>query len=103
MYEILPTIGGLSAIFNNAFSQVVYIPLRELCRHFDGYDLVGMDRHACPALELPHNTFDYSNEALIKKMTATHHSYWTENNNFTPPQEWIDTMLKLHTIDKYVL
>jgi hypothetical protein len=101
--EILPTIGGFSAIFNNHFSQVIYIPLRELCRHFDGYDHVGMDRDAFPELELPHNTFDYSKDTLIKKMTTKHNSYWTENNTFTHPQEWIDTMISLHTIDKYVL
>jgi hypothetical protein len=101
--EIMPTIGGNSAIFNNAFSQVMYLPLRELCRHFDGYDHVFMDRGDCPLLELPDNTFDYSKEALIKKMTANHRSFNTKNNHFTPPQDWIDTVLSLHTIDKYVL
>jgi hypothetical protein len=62
-----------------------------------------MDCDSCPPLELPNNTFDYSKEALIKKITARHESYWTENNNFTPPQDWIDTILSLHTIDKYTL
>jgi len=74
-------------ILNNKLSQVIYIPLKELCCHFDGYVHVGMDRHACPLLELPSNTFDYFKDTLIKKMTATHHSYWTENNNFTTLQE----------------
>lgn len=96
-------LNGIPDYLNNKLSQVIYIPLKELCRHFDGYDHVGMDRSACPALELPSNIFDYSKETLIKKMTARHHSYWTENNNFTPPQEWIDIMLKLHSIDNYVL
>ena len=101
--EIIPTIGGYNGLFNNPLSQVVYAPLRELCRHFDGYDHVNMDRNACPPLELPNNTFEYSKEALINKMTAKHSSYWTENNDFTPPQDWIDTMLSLYTIDKYTL
>ena len=52
---------------------MVYVPLRELCRHFDGYDDVNMDRNACPPLRitLPNNTFEYSKEALIKKLQKT--------------------------------
>lgn len=96
-------LNGVNDMINNKLSQVIYIPLKELCRHFDGYDHVFMDRDACPPLELPTNTFEYSKDSLIKKMTAEHHSYWTANNDFTPPQEWIDIMLSLHTIDKYVL
>jgi hypothetical protein len=94
---------SLEDIFNNKLNQVIYIPLRELCRHFDGYDHVHMDRDACPLLELPHNTFKYTRELLIKKMTASHHSFCTENNDFTPPQDWIDTMLKLHNVSEYTL
>jgi len=96
-------LNGPDDFINNKLSQVIYIPLKELCRHFDGYDHVRMDRNACPPLELPSNTFNYSKDVLIKKMTANHSSYWTENNHFTPPQEWIDIMLSLHTIDEYTL
>lgn len=80
-------------------STARYVPLRELVRHFDGYDHVHMDRTACPPLKLPSNTFSYSKEALIKKMTASHHSFLTVNNNNPIPQEWIDVMLSLHPKD----
>jgi hypothetical protein len=96
-------LNGIPDILNNKLSQVIYIPLKEQCRHFDGYNHVGMDKIACPPLELPNNKFVYSKESLIKKMTANHSSYWTENNNFSPPLDWIETMLSLHTIDEYTL
>jgi hypothetical protein len=83
--------------------QTIYAPLKEMCRHFDGYDHVCMDRSACPRLELPSNTFDYSPETLLKKMTAPHYSFWTQNNTFAIPQEWFDINLKLHKIPSYTV
>ena len=84
---------------DNFLSMNNYIPLRELIRHFDGYDHVGMDRTACPPLKLPSNTFCYSKESLVKKMTAPHNSYLTLNNDHPIPQEWIDINLSLHPPD----
>jgi hypothetical protein len=81
---------------DNPLLQTIYVPLREMVRHFDGYDHVNMDITACPPLELPCNTFNYSKDVLIKKMTAYHNSAWTNNNNFQIPQEWIDINLSLH-------
>jgi len=80
----------------NPLFQTVYVPLRELVRHFDGYNHVNMDITACPPLEFPSNTFNYSKVSLIRKMTAYHNSYWTNNNNFQIPEEWIDINLSLH-------
>ena len=81
----------------NILNQTIYIPLREMVRHFDGYDHVNMDKKSCPPLILPINTFNYSNESLINKMTAYHNSAWTFNNNFIIPQIWIDINLSLHS------
>ena len=86
----------------NKFNQAIYTPLRELCRHFDGYEHVHITDD-CPALILPKNTFYYDNDTLIKKMTAQHDSNWTINNNFIIPQEWIDINISLHNIKEYTL
>ena len=80
---------------DNVFNQTIYVPLREMVRHFDGYNLF-TDNTICPALELPSNTFHYYKESLIKNMTAEHHTQWTVNNNFQIPQNWIDINLSLH-------
>jgi len=88
---------------DNPLSQIIYVPLREMCRHFDGYDHVDMELNACPRLELPSNTFYYSEENLINKMTAKHTSHWTNNNNFTIPQKWIEINLSLHNLNEYTL
>jgi len=88
---------------DNPLSQIIYVPLRELCRHFDGYGHVRMEQNSCPRLELPNNTFNYSKEVLIKKMTPYIISPWVENNNFTIPQEWIDINLNLHNIPEHTL
>jgi len=89
--------------FKDPLSQVIYIPLREMVRHFDGYGHVNMEKDACPRLELPTNTFNYSKENLIKKMTPYHKSQWESGNNFIIPQNWIDTNLSLHNINEYTI
>lgn len=88
---------------NNEFKQVIYVPLRELCRHFDGYEHVSI-KEECPALILPSNTFKYDKDTLIKKMISVHNSPWTLNNNFIIPQEYTDINIKLHeNINEYTL
>lgn len=89
--------------YDDPLMQVIYVPLRELVRHFDGYGHVSMDKHACPRLELPSNTFDYSKETLIKKMTPHHSSLWASDNHFIIPQEWIDINLSLHNISEHIV
>ena len=81
---------------DNPLLQTIYVPLREMVRHFDGYDHASMDRRACPPLELPSNTFNYSKESLKKKILANHSSHWTQNNHYQIPQKWIDINLSLH-------
>lgn len=83
---------------DNPLNQVIYIPLRELCRHFDGYEHVGMKGFE---LELPSNTFHYDDVSLISKMTAPHQSPWTRNNPFNLPLEWVATNLQLHRTSEH--
>jgi hypothetical protein len=80
----------------NTLKQVIYVPLRELVRHFDGYFHVNMDSKACPPLIYPKNTFEYTEEILRKKMTPYHSSPWTHNNIFMIPEEWININFSLH-------
>jgi hypothetical protein len=85
------------------WKQVVYIPLKELVRHFDGYAHVNI-HDDCPKLILPSNTFYYDKNTIIKKMIAPHQSGWTQGNNFNIPQEWIDIGIKLHEgVENYTL
>jgi hypothetical protein len=88
---------------NNILNQVIYVPLKELFRKFDGYNHVNMIEKYCPPLILPYNKFNYDKDTLINKMTAYHNSAWTKDNNFHIPQEWIDINLSLHDTDYYEL
>lgn len=85
----------------NPLNQIIYVPLRELLRHFDGYDHVSMDANACGPLVLPTNTMYYSRDALKNKMTASHSSFWTSNNHFNIPNEWIEINYNLHNIKSH--
>jgi len=81
---------------DNPLQQTIYVPLREMCRHFDGYDHVGMNHAHCGPLVLPKNTFYYHPEQLVQKMMAPHQSPWTKQNTFQIPTEWIVHNVKLH-------
>jgi hypothetical protein len=94
---------GSRISFENPLSQVIYVPLREMVRHFDGYGHVNLDESGCPRLELPMNTFYYTKDILLRKMTPYHKSQWTMDNNFIIPQEWIDINLSLHAISEYTV
>lgn len=83
--------------------QTIYVPLKELCRHFDGYDHVGIPLHVppCECLHLPEDGttiqyIDKTPEMLRARMTIRHTSGWTANNHFSIPEEWIQKMLALH-------
>lgn len=86
------------------FKQIIFVPLRELVRHFDGYAHVNI-YDDCPKLVLPHNTFYYDKNTITRKMIAPHPtSQWAHNNNFNIPQEWINIGIKLHEgINSYTL
>ena len=78
----------------------IYVPLRELFRHYDGYAHVGMDPALCPPLDRTRTPQTYTSDqrptALIRRMTAPHHSVWAAGNEFVVPLEWILRMLELY-------
>jgi hypothetical protein len=84
---------------DNPLNQVIYVPLREMVIHFDGYDHVNMDKNFYPLLVLPSNTFNYEKEYIENKMIASHNSVWTDNNNFVIPKKWIEINSSLHPSD----
>jgi hypothetical protein len=82
--------------------QTVYVPLRELARHFDGYIHVWIkdgDQDEFPLLKLPMtaNTFDRSPQMIKRQMQVPHTSEWTEGNEFTVPDDWVDTAMSLYS------
>ena len=81
--------------------QTVYVPLRELARHFDGYSHVWIKHGPSdefPLLELPHeaNKFDRSPAMIKRQMQVPHTSEWTEGNTFTVPDEWVNAAIALY-------
>jgi hypothetical protein len=36
-----------------------YVPIKECCRHFEGYPMVNIDVNKCPPLDIPHGFFDH--------------------------------------------
>ena len=95
-----PTYGWIDCLKCN-FDLKLYVPLRELCRHFDGYSHVKMriDKDAeFPALTLPpeSNNFNYTKEHLSWRFRVPH---WGLDPMipFTIPDEWEERMLELYT------
>jgi hypothetical protein len=81
--------------------QTVYVPLRELARHFDGYSHVWIKdgpNDEFPLLKIPHeaNIFNRSSGMIRRQMQATQDSEWTEGNTFTVPNEWVETSIALY-------
>jgi hypothetical protein len=85
----------------------VYVPLRELCVHFDAYQHVQIPLSIYPRLHLPFekNNFDFSPEQRVERMTVTHNGWNVSNmggeNAYQDPlrpvhQKYIDTMLKCY-------
>jgi hypothetical protein len=82
--------------------QVIYVPLRELARHFDGYIHVWIkdgETDEFPLLKLPieANTFDRSPQMIKRQMQVPHTSEWTEGNTFTVPDEWVNHAISLYS------
>ena len=82
---------------SNEMNQVLYISLRELCRKFNGYDHVNIDRSIYQPLELPKNTFYHSEDNIRKRITAPH-TGWSSlfNNKNIIPLEWINISISLY-------
>ena len=79
----------------------MYIPLRELCRKFDGYQIQQIPPQEVPWLVLPPeaNVFDRSPAALKILMTAVkpgRGAQWNMGNSFEIPQIYIDRALELY-------
>jgi hypothetical protein len=61
----------------NMKEAVQYVPLRELCRHFDGYGNIGipLTYHVFEQLELPPKKIDFSKESIIKRIETKQNGY----------------------------
>lgn len=94
-----PTYGWVDCLRCD-FSVTMYVPLRELCRHFDGYSHVKMriDKDAeFPAMVLPPdaNNFKFTESHLRWRFHVPH---WGNDPMalFTIPREWEDAMVELY-------
>lgn len=92
----------IDPIIINENIQSIYVPLRELCRHFDGYNNVGIYED-CPPLELLDKKHEEKKEQnikskyhLLRKFLAPHNSAWTIRNKKEIPNTFITTMLEAH-------
>jgi hypothetical protein len=76
--------------------QVIYVPLRELCRKFSAYGHVHM--HNVPALEFSYEIQkpNRGRQDVISLITAEHSSMWTKDNDFSIPEEWIEQSVNLY-------
>ena len=94
--SILNEVASIPAL-TNEIKQVIYIPLREICRKFNGYDHVSLDINIFPPLHLPKNTFYYSAKDVETRMNAPHTGWSTIfNNNNEIPREWVNASIALY-------
>ena len=82
---------------------VLYVPLRELCRKFDGYQVQGISKERVPWLVLPpeNNTFDRSVPAVLRMLTSDRplETEWCHRNRFSLPPEFVGRIAELHLGD----
>jgi hypothetical protein len=98
------TSANKSRVFEGAQGVLahIYIPLRELCVHVDGYlQNAGIPTTIYPVLKMPleENDFDFSREELIARMTEKGTSCNGHRSGYSDaaiPQKYIDTMLKCY-------
>jgi hypothetical protein len=76
--------------------QVIYVPLRELCRKFSAYGHVHM--HNVLPLEFSYEIQkpNRDRQDVISLITAEHSSMWTKDNDFSIPEEWIEQSVNLY-------
>ena len=95
---------GAKGFMTRSSLQTMYVPLRELCRKFDAYVVstsAGIPVERVRPLVLPpeaNKLFKTDNE-LIRTMTGAKEAeryLWNIGNNFTVPDDWVDTMLTLY-------
>ena len=79
----------------------LFVPLREQCRHFDGYtNHINLNCLDVPLLVLPkeYNIFDNSEVAIKRKMLScfgNHITTYSAGNPENFPTEWIETGINL--------
>jgi hypothetical protein len=78
--------------------QTIYVPLRELCRKFEGYSHVNMNNAEPLDLSYQIKTLNRSRNAIQTLVTAPHVSDWTTNNQFSLPEEWLEDIIKYYQI-----
>jgi hypothetical protein len=92
--------GANGLVVTSRSMQSIYVPLRELCRHFGGYGHVGMSEQLWPPMSLAKAPASYtvgrSSAQLVSMLTARHGGLWMNGNSFQLPQEWLRTMLELY-------
>lgn len=66
----------------HALYHYCFVPLRELCRHYDGYGHVNIDSHKCPALVIP--PYFFSNSMQIRWNYPDYYENWV---NINPTKE----------------
>lgn len=73
----------------------IYVPLRELCRHFDAYLHVQMSEFYFPKLTLPIEEFRFPESHLRARFRAPHRGerFWLPSNI---SKEWEDRMIELY-------
>lgn len=84
--------------------QAFFVPLRELCRKFDGYMHVGIPFAKVPQLEIDHTAGPVrSADSLKRVMLAAEklqNDPWSRGNNFSIPAEWVSVMLDLYGVPR---
>jgi hypothetical protein len=78
----------------------LFAPLREQCRHMDGYNHINLNYSDTPPLVLPKeaNIFDNSEVAIKRKMLScfgNHIYFYGAGNSENVPEEWIQIGINL--------
>jgi hypothetical protein len=99
-------LGGAAARRVGFSYQTLYIPLREICHKFDGYQIQGIPPNEVPWLVLPPkaNIFNRSRGPLTTLMTAVkgnRDAFWGSGNPFKIPQMVIDRAIALYANKKF--
>lgn len=75
-----------------------FVPLRELCRHYDGYGYIGINSNRCPALLIPPGFFE--NNIKIRYGYEDYQSGWV---NICPGKLYYSVLDQNGTDYKWVL
>ena len=65
--------------FKEMNSWSVFVPLKEICRHFDGYSHVGITNSCCPALSIPNGFFEKNIKICFDENRGKDFTYFNPN------------------------